>query len=991
MLKQNSTVRRWLVTLVAGAVFPTLIAALAALFYAYQEEQSGFRQGLTETTRALALVVDREIARREAIALTLAGSPTLTRGDLQAFHEYASQIAPTRDKVVVLQDLAGKQLVNTRLPLGAPLPESRNSAERQAAGPLSTVVSDVYFAPVGQQYSFAVQVPVVRDGNVRYFLSVAGYASALQTIMVDQKVPEGWIASILDAKGVVVVRNNAPEQFVGKPTSARLAAQMAQRSEGVFESSTIDGIPILATFSKSPSYGWSVVVGVPLGSISTPLKHVGVFAAFGALLLLASLVLAISIGRRLINPVERLRLASLALGSGEPIDLTPTGLRETDQVLAALIEAKAASEKRRLEIETAAAQIRRSNERVKLATDASGLGLFTWDPVLDTVTWHNDRPYEIFGIEPGSPPVNARRFFEEYVHRDDAPAFAHCVQEALRGDSPFYFQGRIHRSPDREVRWVEFTGQAEKSDLDAVVRIVGTAADVTPRKLAEHALRQSEERLRELANTIPNLAWMANADGWITWYNDRWYDYTGTTPAEMEGWGWQKVHDPQALPGVLRQWEESIRTGQPFEMTFPLLGKDGAYRPFFTRIAPLRGATGNIVHWFGTNTDVSPLKKAEEELRAADRRKDEFLAMLAHELRNPLAPIRTSAELLRRAGIADPTVAKVGAVIARQVTHMSGLLNDLLDVSRITRGLIAIDMEVIDLAAVITGAVEQARPLMEARRHNLAVEGMRESSGIHVLASPLRLTQVIANLLDNAAKYSDPQARITIHVRPSGANVTVAITDTGVGIAADLLPHVFEPFTQAARGSDRSQGGLGLGLTVVKGLIELQHGTVHAHSAGLGKGSTFTISLPVARVDAAPARPRDNARTGAPSPALHVLVVDDNADAADTLCALLHATGHRSQCAYTAQQALELVDEHAFDAAILDIGLPDMSGYQLAAMIKGQAGASPLLIALSGYGQSQDRAASLAAGFARHLVKPVDPGVLLDALAASPLPEGFSS
>ncbi|HZF81760.1 MAG TPA: hybrid sensor histidine kinase/response regulator, partial [Rubrivivax sp.] len=298
------------------AAVPTLIAATGALFYAYKEEQSEFGKGVTDTTRALALVVDREIARREAIALTLAGSPTLTRGDLRGFHEYASNIAPTRDKVVTLQDLSGQQLVNTRLPFGSALPMSRISKEREAAGPTATVVSNLYFAPVGKQFSFGVQVPVARDGVVRYYLSVAGFASGLQPIMEDQRLPEGWVASILDRKGVVVARNRDPERFVGKPTSPRLAAQLAQGAEGVFESTTIDGIPILATFSRSPGYGWTVVIGVPLSRATAPLKVVAGFGALATLLLLLTVLAALWTGRRLLGPVERLKAASEALGSG---------------------------------------------------------------------------------------------------------------------------------------------------------------------------------------------------------------------------------------------------------------------------------------------------------------------------------------------------------------------------------------------------------------------------------------------------------------------------------------------------------------------------------------------------------------------------------------------------------------------------------------------------------------------------------------------------
>ncbi|HZF79171.1 MAG TPA: ATP-binding protein, partial [Rubrivivax sp.] len=638
-------------------------------------------------------------------------------------------------------------------------------------------------------------------------------------------------------------------------------------------------------------------------------------------------------------------------------------------------------ETRRQEAEAAAQALRTSNDMVQLATSASGLGLFTWFPESDAVIWHNDLPFEIFGIARDAHPLNAKQFVTQFLLPDDAPEFERSLSRTLQEGLPFTFQGRIRRRPDGEVRWVQFMGQVETAP-DANVRVVGTAADITQRKHTADALRDSEERLLQLANTIPNLAWIANADGWITWYNDRWYEYTGTTPQEMEGWGWQKVHDPATLPDVMVLWQQSISTGQPFEMTFPLLGKDGLFRPFFTRVAPLRDAAGTIKQWFGTNTDVSPLKKAEDELRRADRRKDEFLAMLAHELRNPLAPIRNAAELLRRAGSAEPRVVKAGEIIGRQVGHMSSLLDDLLDVSRITRGLVTLDRDVIELAEVVAAAVEQVRPLIESRRHQLSLDLGQQPAP--VLASRLRMTQVMANLLDNAAKYSPPGGKVRVELRVLEGQVHVAVIDGGIGISQALLPHVFEPFTQAERGSARSEGGLGLGLAVVKGLVELQGGRVHAQSEGLGKGSRFVIELPL--VARGPATvPSAAVGTGTRQDAVdrRVLIVDDNADAADTLAVFLQDLGHHARCAYNGAQALALIRDETFDIAFIDIGLPDMSGYDLATAIRSASAHKPRLVALSGYGQRRDRQDSSAAGFALHLVKPVEPDVLLEALAYS--------
>ncbi len=505
--------------------------------------------------------------------------------------------------------------------------------------------------------------------------------------------------------------------------------------------------------------------------------------------------------------------------------------------------------------------------------------------------------------------------------------------------------------------------------------------DSIERARAERALVRSEARLRELANTIPNLAWMANADGWIHWYNDRWYAYTGKTHADMEGWGWQSVHDQATLPAVLEAWTTSIATGKPFEMTFPLRGADGRFRPFLTLVAPLHDAGDNIVQWFGTNTDVSPLKAAEEQLREADRRKDEFLAMLAHELRNPLAPIRTAGELLRRAHSPDPRITSASEIISRQVLHMTGLLDELLDVSRVTRGLVRLQPEPVDMAVAIANAVEQALPSIESREHRLTLD--TPGPGIHVFADPMRLVQILANLLQNAAKYTPRGGHITLSAHATSDEVRIAVQDTGVGIEPALLPRLFEPFSQGERGPDRSEGGLGLGLAVVKGLVELHQGTVTASSGGPGMGSRFEVCLPRLSAPQTQALPAGGEHHGATQQGLSVLIVDDNVDAAETLAMLLETSGYRTQTAFTAIGALAHVKEQRFDVAILDIGLPDMTGYDLARQILSGAAAPPALIALTGYGQQEDRSRAIAAGFIRHLVKPVDPAALFEALRST--------
>ena len=375
------------------------------------------------------------------------------------------------------------------------------------------------------------------------------------------------------------------------------------------------------------------------------------------------------------------------------------------------------------------------------------------------------------------------------------------------------------------------------------------------------------------------------------------------------------------------------------------------------------------------------LTRLTQALQENDRKKDAFLAMLGHELRNPLAPISAGAELLRKLPSTDARVGRTSEVIARQVAHMTKIVSDLLDVSRVTRGLIRLDKTEVELGEVIRAAVEQVRPLIESRDHALTVSLPDEP--LVVLGDPARLVQVMSNLLTNAAKYTPDAGRIELTVKGAAGQATVEVRDNGVGIPAELMPEIFELFTQGSREADRSQGGLGLGLALVKHLTELHGGTVGVVSDGAGQGSTFTIRLPRPALSVGVARP--SPAVSQPERLLSILVVDDNVDAADTLAHWLALEGHTVAVANNGTSALDQAERRHFDAFILDIGLPGMDGTELARRLKaGHFADEALLIALTGYGLASDREKSAAAGFDHHLVKPVDPQVLRSVLLRSP-------
>ena len=544
----------------------------------------------------------------------------------------------------------------------------------------------------------------------------------------------------------------------------------------------------------------------------------------------------------------------------------------------------------------------------------------------------------------------------------------------------------LKRSSDGAVeqRYVNFVYQPTRDHLGQVSGIFVEGSDVTDAVLANVALRANEQRLRDLVNTIPHLAWMANAAGQLHWYNDRWYDYTGATPAQLDEERWLDFIHPEDRPRLVGERTRALASGAPYEVKARIRSAQGEYRTYVIRAAPLHDSSGAIVQWFGTDTDVTDVETAQGELRAANRRKDEFLAMLAHELRNPLAPISTAAELLKLTALDEHRVRQTSNIIGRQVAHMTKLVDDLLDVSRVTRGLVTLQEEILVLNSLVADAVEQVHAMLEDKHQHFTIDAPAEN--LCIRGDRTRLIQVFSNLLNNAAKYTPADGSITLSLRAVRGQAEISVEDNGAGIAAPLLPYVFDLFTQAERSPDRSQGGLGLGLALVKSLVELQGGTVAADSAGPGKGSRFTVRLPL--VDAL-AGAAGSAAGNQPAPSgqgLQLMVVDDNQDAAETLAMLLEAVGHHVAVAYDAAGAIEMARRCRPALLFLDIGLPDVDGYALARQLRGMPEtAAAMLVAVTGYGQPGDKARALAAGFDRHLVKPVkldDVLALVDQVAA---------
>jgi signal transduction histidine kinase len=411
--------------------------------------------------------------------------------------------------------------------------------------------------------------------------------------------------------------------------------------------------------------------------------------------------------------------------------------------------------------------------------------------------------------------------------------------------------------------------------------------------------------------------------------------------------------------------------------------EDGVLHHSIVSKFPILVPDGQAALVGGMAIDVTDRLRAEEALKEADRRKDEFLAMLAHELRNPLAPIRNALYIMKQAS-ADPAVlCQVREMMERQVHHMTRMVDDLLDVSRITRGKIELRKEIVDLASVMERTVEAIRPLLEDRQQTLTVDLPPEP--VRLAADPTRLEQVLANLLNNAAKYTDQGGHIGLSARREASELVLRVRDTGEGIAPDMLTCIFEPFVQADRVLHQSQGGLGIGLTLVRRLVEMHGGTVAAHSDGPGKGSEFVVRLP-ALLPKQPIGAEGSAGERGESVGAarqrRILVVDDNVDAAESLAILLRLLGHDVRVAHDGPAGLAAVEAAPPDLVFLDIGMPVMNGYEVAQRLRQRPGPDHVvLVAVTGWGQEEDRRRSREAGFDHHLVKPVEPEALRQVLA----------
>jgi PAS domain S-box-containing protein len=672
--------------------------------------------------------------------------------------------------------------------------------------------------------------------------------------------------------------------------------------------------------------------------------------------------------------------------------------------------------------------LRQSEERLRFALESAEMVAWEWNPTTGQVVRSHNSP-QVLGIELDSASKADTEFFN-LLHPEDRDTMFNALKQAIAQKSPYCVEFRIIK-PDGSLRWMFDQGRVIYDDAGAVVRMSGVIQDITERKQVESALRESELKFRTLADIMPQFFWITHPDGYHEYFNQRWFEYTGLTPNQSQGWNWHYLLHPDDRQRSLQIWQESLRTGNNYMVEHRLQRAcDGAYRWFLVLAFPLRDPDGQILKWFGSCTDIHDQRclleerdralaqeqAARQQAEAANQIKDEFLAVLSHELRTPLNPILGWARLLRQGKLDATTTTTALETIERNARLQTQLIDDLLDISRILQGKLSLNSSPVDLKETITAAIETVRLAAEAKRIQLKfvvsenLDQSSTSSPLQVLGDAARLQQVIWNLLTNAVKFTPSGGQVSIHLdkrmrdegermkavntktasihppslMPHASFAQITVTDTGKGIRPEFLPYIFDTFRQADSTTTRTFGGLGLGLAIVRRLVELHGGYVCGESAGEGQGATFTVTLPLMPSPISTTQGAVAMTDFLHLKNVHILAIDDDTDNLELLQFILEQAGATVITASSAIEALKKMHQSSLHLIIADIAMPEVNGYTLIQQIRElppeQGGQIPA-IALTAYGGESNQQQALTAGFQRHLTKPVEPDALVQAIS----------
>ncbi len=845
--RRSVSARRHLALFAAALALPMLVMVGLTLWQYARAERTRLEGDAVQRAQSIATALDREL-RGVVTALDLLSlSVFLQTGDLAGFHRQATEVGRRQGVTPVLRDLTGQQLVNTRRPFGEPLPRVVLPTDEEALATRSLRFSNLFTGAVSGEPIFAVTLPVLRDGWPVYTLSLAIEAARLRDVIRAESPPEGWTVAVVDGAGAIMARNLRHEEFVGRQASRDLL-ENTRGQGGTWQGTTVAGEPVFGAYSRTAIADWRLAVGIGAAQLNAPLtRSLWLLAGMGAGLLTLSGLLAVLFGRRITAPLNALAAQAAQVGRGVTVAPPQSSFREANEVGRALAEASALLARREEENRRAEASLA-AGER-KFRTIADAMPQMVWSTRPDGFhDYYNDRWYEFTGVPYGSTDGEG---WNGMFHPDDQEEAWRRWRHSLETGDAYEVEYRLrHRSG--EYRWTLGRALPIRDGEGRIERWFGTCTDIHDFKRAEDRLRESEAQFRTLADSIPQLAWMTEADGSITWYNRRWYAFTGTTPDEMLGWGWRSVHHPDHVEPVTERFRRAIAAGEPWEDTFPLRGADGAYRWFLSRALPIRDEAGRIVRWFGTNTDVTEAREAQAELKEANEEIQRFAYIVSHDLRAPLVNIMgftSELETLRdemlEAGAKPPgdpgrertlrDFDESVTFIKAAIDKMEGLIGAILKLSR--EGRRTFRPEPLDLAALVRGLVDAQRHQVESAGAAVVVGAMPA-----LTADRLAVEQILGNLLDNAVKYLDPArpGRIEVAGEALGPRVRIRVRDNGRGIEPKDHARVFELFR---RSGAQDRPGEGIGLAHVRTLVRSLGGRIDLASEP-GAGTTFTVTLP---------------------------------------------------------------------------------------------------------------------------------------------------
>jgi PAS domain S-box-containing protein len=961
-----------LVLLVISAVIPLLIFSFVVLDRHLSLQREERFQSLLDTSRALSLAVDREISTVQGMLQVLAASPYLDTRDYEAFYRQCRELT-TEDAWIVLLRPDGQQIINTLKPFGTMLPKTADSATLEAVVESGRpVVTDLFHGAIAKRPTLSIDVPVFRDGRLVYSLDMSFTPERFTKLLKQQQLPAGYVAAVLDRKGILLARTLDAGYYVGKAAAADLSSRIGERPHGFGSGRSHEGVPLYFGFTRSEISGWTTAIGVSHAAADGPIRaSISYLLGGGALLLLAGLGAALVFGKRIAAPIMALARSSEALQRGEGPALASCNVIEVNELQSALVSAGATArqassererrmtaEARQLEAEVAQEELRR-RERHYLTLVEN----------LPDIVFRLDRDLRHLYISPSVEKSTARKP-EQFIGKTGLEAglpeeiwqpFQSACDEVLKTGTANSLEF-AYRTP-KGLRYFQTRIIPERGANGSVESLLGMTSDISERKFETEALAKQTAQISEILEKSSTMIFVKDLEGRYIYVNRQaemlFGDIRGKTDVELFS---------AEFAEMFRANDAAVlKTGEPLTVEERAPRPDGAHTYLATKF-PLADTQGRVYGVCGISVDITERKRVEEALQHADQRKDEFLAILGHELRNPIGVISTAVQLLGRLKPPPPeNVQMIREMIERQVVHTSRLLDDLLDVSRISRGKIQLNKQNWDLRDIVRQTGDDYRSILDEKVLNLNVT--LPETAVAVYGDRTRLAQVMGNLIHNAYKFTEPGGAITLTLEEKGGRAIISVQDTGIGIEPAMLKWVLEPFSQAEHGLDRSGAGLGLGLALVKGIVELHAGEVDVASQGIGHGTTVTISLPLA--EAQSANPPSAAARDAKVRPQRVLIIEDNPIAAGNMRLLMELSGHAVEVANSGLGGIEAARKFRPEIVLCDIGLPGLDGYRVAAALRQQVGLTEAqLIAVSGYAQDERRAQ--AAGFNAHIMKPVD-------------------